>query len=240
MKKIQGTSVVVTGASRGIGRAFVDHLLARGARRVFAGARSTQDLKTLGGIDPRVHPIALDVTKSEDIANAVATAEGVDLLINNAGSLVGYSLLHTSRDRVQADFAVNFWGPLELTRAFVPSLEARQGAVLNMLTLGSLASMPAIGGYSASKAAAWSMTQALRKELGDRGIAVFAAYPGAVDTDMIRSFETVKTSPTVVAKNVLDAVEAGRLDCFPDPTAEQAGATWLKNPRDLEMMFAQM
>ena len=166
--------------------------------------------------------------------------ESLDLLINNAGSLAGYSLLESTRESVESDFEVNFWGALALTKASVPKLEANKGAVLNMLTLVSMASMAGIGGYSASKAAAWSMTQALRKELGERGMTVFAAYPGAVDTDMIRGFDMDKTAPALVAKNAIDAVEAGIIDCFPDPMAEQAGAAWLKNPRDLEAMFASM
>lgn len=238
--KIQKTRVLVTGANRGIGRAFVDELLSRGADRVLAGARSAKDLAALDAIDPRVTPIVLDVTKPSDIESAAGRLDEVDLLINNAGSLNGYSLLDTPRAAVEQDFAVNFWGTLELTKAFVPALAARKGAVLNMLTLVSMASMAGIGGYSASKAAAWSMTQALRKELGQQGITVFAAYPGAVDTDMIRSFEMEKTPPATVAKNVLDAVEAKILDCFPDPMSDQAGSAWLKNPRDLEAMFASM
>ncbi len=238
--KIQKKNVLVSGANRGIGRTFVDELLRRGAGTVFAGARSTAGLEVLSSIDPRVRPLLIDVTDPSSIAAAVEQIEELDLLINNAGSLAGYSLLDSSREALESDFSVNFWGMLDLTKACLPKLEESTGAVLNMLTLVSMASMAAIGGYSASKAAAWSMTQALRKELGGRGITVFAAYPGAVDTDMIRSFEMDKTPPDVVAKNVLDAVEVGTLDCFPDPMAQQAGAAWLKNPRDLEAMFASM
>jgi NAD(P)-dependent dehydrogenase (short-subunit alcohol dehydrogenase family) len=238
--KIKGIRVLVTGASRGIGRAFVDELLARGASQVFAGARSREGLDALGAVDDRVTPLRLDVTVPAEIEAAAKRVGALDLLINNAGSLQGYSLLDTPRSAIERDFGVNFWGALEVTKAFVPTLEADEGSVLNILTLVSMASMAGIGGYSASKAAAWSMTQALRKELGDKGITVFAAYPGAVDTDMIRSFEMDKTPPRTVAKNALAGVEAGILDTFPDPMAKQAGETWLKNPRDLEAMFASM
>jgi len=238
--KIKGTKVLVTGTSRGIGRAFVAELLARGAGQVLAGARTADDLAAVGALDPRVTPVQLDVTRPGDVEAAAGRIGELDLLLNNAGSLRGYSLLATPRGDVERDFAVNFWGTLELTKALVPALERRRGAVLNILTLVSMASMAGIGGYSASKAAAWSMTQALRAELGARGITVFAAYPGAVDTDMIRSFEMAKTPPAEVARNALDAVEAGTLDAFPDPMSAQAGAAWLKNPRDLEAMFAKM
>ncbi len=238
--EVQGKTVLVSGANRGIGRTFVDELLTRGARRIYAGARSPASLAALGELDPRVLPLRLDVTDAASIAAAVSGIDELDLLINNAGSLAGYSLLASSRTSVEADFAVNFWGALELTKACIPKLEATKGSVLNVLTLVSMASMAAIGGYSASKAAAWSMTQALRVELAARGITVFAAYPGAVDTDMIRSFEMDKTDPRVVARNAITALHEGTLDCFPDPMAQQAGAAWLKNPRDLEAMFAKM
>lgn len=112
--------------------------------------------------------------------------------------------------------------------------------MVNVLTLVSLASMAGIGGYSASKAAAWSMTQSLRVELRKKNIQVFGVYPGAVDTDMIRAFEMDKTPPSVVAANTLNALERDELDCFPDPMSAQAGAEWLKNPRALETMFADM
>lgn len=238
--KIQGKNVLVSGANRGIGRALVDALIERDAARIYAGARDEASLPALAAIDPRVTPLRLDITRADEVATAVARIDGLDLLINNAGTLKGYGLLDTERGAIEHDFEVNFWGTLALTKACLPALEARSGAVLNMLTLVSMASMAGIGGYSASKAAAWSMTQALRKELGERGMKVFAAYPGAVDTDMIRGFEMPKTPPAVVAKNVLDAVADDTLDSFPDPMAAQAGAAWLNDPRALEAMFASM
>jgi NAD(P)-dependent dehydrogenase (short-subunit alcohol dehydrogenase family) len=236
----QGKNILLTGANRGIGRALVDALLQRSVARIYAGARSPQALASLADVDARVVPVRLDVRHPDDIRNAVQQIDRLDVLINNAGSLQGFGLLDSPRASVEADFDVNFWGPLALTRGCAPKLRDSQGAVLNMLTLVSMASMPAIGGYSASKAAAWSMTQALRKELGADGVTVFAAYPGAVDTDMIRSFEMAKTPPEVVACNVLDAMEGGELDSFPDPMSKDAGAAWLENPRALEAMFGSM
>lgn len=238
--KINGKRVLVTGANRGIGREFVRELLARGAEAVYASARKSDDVAKLDGSDPRVHGVQLDITKTDEVQRAAQTIGTLDLLLNNAGSLAGYSLLETPREAIEHDFDVNFWGTLELTKAFVPTLEARNGAILNVLTLVSMASMAGIGGYAASKAAAWSMTQALRAELGKRGIDVHAVYPGAVDTDMIRSFEMDKTPAATVAQNALEALEAGTVDAFPDPMSANAGAAWLANPRDLEAMFASM
>jgi len=180
------------------------------------------------------------VTNPDDVAAAARTADDVELLLNNAGTLRSFSVLEARREELDEDFAVNFHGPLAVTKAFLPTLEARRGVVVNVLTLVSMASMAGSGGYAASKAAAWSLTQSLRIELGRRGVAVFGVYPGAVDTDMIRGFEMDKTPPEDVAANALAAVEAGEADSFPDPMSKQAGEAWLRNPRALEEMFAGM
>ncbi|MGE0792030.1 MAG: SDR family NAD(P)-dependent oxidoreductase [Sandaracinaceae bacterium] len=235
---IRGKNVLVTGANRGLGRAFVDELLARGAKRIYAASRGGHE--ELAAIDPRVTPIPIDVTKPASIAAAAREVGELDLLINNAGSLAAYSLLETPRAAIETDFAVNFWGALEVTKTFVEKLGASKGAVLNILTVVSWAPMPAIGGYSASKAAAYSMTQALRAELVKLGITVHAAYPGPIDTQMIKTFEMDKTLPEIVAKNALAGVEEGTADIFPDPMSEQVGAAWRKDPRAVEAMFAAM
>lgn len=238
--KIRGSKVLVTGSNRGIGRAFVDALLARGAGTVYAGARDPSTLLSVHPGESRVERLRLDITDADSVDAAVASVGPIDILINNAGSLASYSVLQASREQLEHDLAVNFFGTLAMSKAFAPALESSQGGIVNMLTLVSLSSMAGIGGYAASKAAAWSMSQALRAELGQRGIKVFAAYPGAVDTDMIRSFEMDKTPPIEVANNILDAVERDQLDCFPDPMSRQAGEAWLKDPRALERMFASM
>ncbi|MEM9074770.1 MAG: SDR family oxidoreductase [Myxococcota bacterium] len=235
---IKGSRVLVTGTNRGIGRSFVEALVERGAERVYAAARSS----SIGDVPKgdRIVPVALDVTNADQISAAVSQVGEVDLLINNAGTLRSFGLLEATQAQLDHDFGVNFFGTLNLTKALVPTLERTKGSVLNVLTLVSMASMAGIGGYAASKAAAWSMTQALRSELGKKGIGVYATYPGAVDTDMIRAFEMDKATPRSVADNSLDAIEKGEVDCFPDAMSKQAGGAWLKNPRALEEMFASM
>lgn len=238
--KIQGSRALVTGSNRGIGRALVDALLARGVEHVYAGARDPSPLQAAFSDEPRVRPLALDITDPRSVEGAAREASDIGLLVNNAGTLASFSVLEASREQLDRDLEVNFFGTLAMSKAFAPVLERSRGGILNLLTLVSMASMAGIGGYAASKAAAWSMTQALRAELGARGIQVFAAYPGAVDTDMIRAFDMPKTPPAQVAANILDAVERGELDCFPDPMSEKAGREWLKDPRSLERMFANM
>ena len=204
-------------------------------------ARRTDSLEELvRDSQGRVVPIALDVTNPEQAARAAAQASDVTLLVNNAGSLASFSVLEASRDQLQADLDVNFFGALETTKAFVPVLEKNRGSVANVLTVLSYAPMPAIGGYSASKAAAWSMTQALRAELASRNVTVHGVYPGAVDTDMIRDFDMTKASPVDVANAVLDGVEAGREDIYPDAMSQGLADVWRKDPKALERQFAAM
>lgn len=235
---LENKNVLVTGANRGMGRAFVEALLSLEVSKVYAGARNPEQLGELRQ-HPRVVPLALDVTDPDSLTSAAAEVEALDLLINNAGSLRAFSLLAASREELQADLAVNYLGTLDVTRAMLPYLERSKGAVMNILSVVSLASMAGVAGYSASKAAAWSITQAMRKELAAREVEVFAVFPGPVDTDMIRSFEVEKASPQTVVARALEALSRSELNCFPDPMSEQVGTTWASNPAAVEVMFAE-
>ena len=237
--KIQGHNVLVTGSSRGIGRALVDAALERGAARVYATARNAASLEALKARkDGRVVPLELDITSPEQARRAAEKANDVDLLINNAGVLASFGVLAGTTADVQRDLDTNFFGLLHLARAFTPILAERPGAALvSILSVASLANMPALGGYSASKAAAWSLTQALRAELGKQGVQVFAVFPGPVDTDMIRSFEMPKTPAAAVARAIFDGVEASVLDVFPDAMSKYVGALFAKDPAAVERRF---
>src|SRR5689334_3714338 len=153
--KIEGTIALVTGANRGLGKALVEALLEAGATKVYAAAR---DQRTVSARDPRVVPLTLDTTKPDQVAAAAAAAPDVTLLINNAGVAMSGNVLATSPATIEADFRTNVHGTLAVIKAFVPVLEAASGsaAILNVLSLTSLGSFPAMGGYSASKAAAYS------------------------------------------------------------------------------------
>jgi short-subunit dehydrogenase len=135
---------------------------------------------------------------------------------------------------------VNAFGMLDVVRAFTPALIVNgPSAIVNVLSVVAMASMPALGGYSASKAAAWSMTQAMRGELGAKGVTVHAVFPGPIDTDMIRSFEMPKTSAADVAQGILDGVEAGTEDIAPDAMSANVLATFQRDPRALERQFSR-
>lgn len=240
--KIGKSVALVTGANRGIGRSLVEALLGAGASRVYAAARDTKALARVVALDPeRVVALELDVTSAQSIEDAAKRAPDVTLLINNAGVLASYNLLTSSKAQLEQDFAVNFHGVLAVTKAFLPALERSQAAAIaNVLTVVSLASRPVIGGYSASKAAAFSLTQALRAELKEKKIDVHAVIPGAVDTDMIRAFPIVKTSPALVAKAIVEGIDHGDEDILTDPMARDAFDRWRKDPKAFERYFGSL
>jgi NAD(P)-dependent dehydrogenase (short-subunit alcohol dehydrogenase family) len=239
---LTNANVVITGANRGLGRALVTASLAAGARKVYAGARDPAQLTSLVASAPdRIIPLALDITDPAQLTAAAARATDVNLLINNAGVLTGFGVLTTSPDDLARDFAVNLFGTLAATRAFLPALERNgHAALINILSIASFASMPAIGGYAAAKAASYSVTQALRNDLAAKHIAVHAVFPGPIDTDMVRGMPMAKTSPADVARTILDEAARGVDEIFPDPMSRELIAIWKRDPRALERQFVAM
>ncbi len=235
--KIEGRVALVTGSNRGLGKALVSALLEAGAAKVYAAAR---DVKRVDANDPRIVPIPLDTSKPEQIAAAAKAARDVTLLVNNAGVASSANVFTATQAALDTDFRTNVFGTLAVIKAFVPVLErARGGAtIVNVLSLASLGSVPSMGGYSASKAAAYSITQSLRPQLKGKHIELLAALPGPIDTDMVKDLQLPKTSPADVAKGVLAGIERGEEDIFPDPMAQQMGALWSKSPKEFERAFA--
>lgn len=234
MAVITDRTVLVTGASRGIGRALVEEALNRGARRVYAGTRGP-----LTHPDERVTPLALDVTDAVQIRHAVAAVGELDVLVNNAG-FAQYDDL-TERAAIQRHLDVNFHGLHDVTRAFVPLLARSGGAVVNNLSVNALAPLPLIASYSISKAAAFSLTQSLRTLLAEQGVSVHAVLTGLVDTDMTRGLDVPKADPADVARAVLDGVEKGEEDIFPDPMSQAMAASWNSGAaKDLERRYAAL
>ncbi|WP_433364907.1 SDR family oxidoreductase [Actinoplanes sp. CA-142083] len=240
MVDVNAGTALVTGANRGIGRAIVEALLDRGARKVYATARRAGTLADFA-TDARVVALQLDITDPGGVTAAVAAAGDVTLLVNNGGSLEFADLLTGDLAAIHADMTTNYLGTLAVTRAFVPVLRDNGGgAIVNMLSLVALGAVRGMGGYSASKAAAASMTQAVRAQVTDLGITVHGVFPGAVDTDMIRAFPIPKTSPRDVAQAILDGVEAGEEDIFPDAMARDGHRAWRVDPKALERQMASI
>jgi NAD(P)-dependent dehydrogenase (short-subunit alcohol dehydrogenase family) len=238
--QIKNSAALVTGANRGIGRALVDALLERGAKRVYAAARNLSTLEDVARRDARVQAIRLDVRNPVEAREAAAIANDVSLLVNNAGVLSLGGPADVSLEQVRDNMETNYFGTLNVITAFIPTLERHHGAIVNMLTLVALASMPGLSAYNASKAAGLSLTQSFRADLAKRGVAVHGVFPGAVDTDMIRAFAMPKTPAIDVARAILDGIEADVEDIFPDPMAQQMYSAWRQDHKAVEKQFASM
>ena len=238
--KIAGSTALVTGANRGLGARIVNELLAADVTKVYATARTLGSIAGSSVIaDPRVEPLALDITDPVSVRAAAAAADDVTVLVNNAGVLAFGGVLDGDLDSFERDLRTNYMGTLRVTREFVPVLERNApAAVVNVLTLIALAPVPPMAGYSASKAAAHSMTQALRAELRGRGIKVLGVYPGGIDTDRLAGVEADKAPPEVVAQRIVAALGAGHSTVFPDDASAAAGAVYLADPLKLEQMLA--
>jgi len=211
--KIDNAVALVTGANRGIGLAFAKALVARGARKVYAGARDPASVALPGGV-----PIRLDVTKAEDVAAAVAKCGDVTLVVNNAGvAQPGGFLLADSEEVARRMLEVNFFGVLRMSKAFAPVLAANGGgALLNVLSVASFFNPGGLAAYAASKSAAWSLTNSLRFELAAQKTQVLALHMGFVDTDLVKGLDVPKIHPDEIARIALDGLEAGLEEVLAD------------------------
>jgi NAD(P)-dependent dehydrogenase (short-subunit alcohol dehydrogenase family) len=214
---IKDATVLVTGANRGLGLVFTRELLARGARKVYAAARDPATIT-----EPGVHPLRLDVTNPDEVAAAAALASDVTLVINNAGiAQAGGFLAADSEAVTRRIFETNFYGMLGMSKAFAPVLKANGGgALLNVLSVVSWVS-GAMAAYSASKSAAWSLTNALRLELASQNTQVTALHMGFVDTDLARDFNAPKSTAEDIVKRALDGLEAGEDEVLADERSVQ-------------------
>jgi NAD(P)-dependent dehydrogenase (short-subunit alcohol dehydrogenase family) len=232
---LTGSVALVTGANRGLGARLVTELLRAGAAKVYATARTPG---TVTAADHRVQALGLDITDQASVTAAAEAAPDVTVLVNNAGVLAFGSALDGDLASFERDLRTNYLGSLRVTRAFVPALERNApSAVVNVLTVIALAPVGSMAGYSASKAAAHSMTQALRTELRDRGITVLGAYPGGIDTDMLAGVEIDKAPPELVAERIVAGLADGETVVFPDDVSAGAGSVYLSDPLKLEQML---
>jgi NAD(P)-dependent dehydrogenase (short-subunit alcohol dehydrogenase family) len=216
--QIENSVVLITGANRGIGLAFARELLARGARKVYAAARNPATV-TL----PGVQALQLDVTKPDQIAAAVQQAGDVTLVINNAGiAQPGGFLAEDSEAVTRRIFETNVFGVLNVSKAFAPVLKANGGgALLNVLSVASWVNGGELAAYSASKSAAWALTNSLRHELAAQKTQVLGLHMAYVDTDLTKGFEVPKTSPEAIVQRALDALAAGAEEVLADALTEQ-------------------
>jgi len=223
--KIENAVVLVTGANRGIGKEFVAALRQAGAAKMYAGARRVESLQEIVATDPeKIIPVQLDIADEKSVSDAAAHCQDVTLLINNAGVGFDASVI-SAPDLSQAkqEMETNYFGTLMMCRAFAPILKANGGgAIANVLSSLALVNLPLRGSYSASKAAALSMTQAVRAELISQGTLVVAIMPGTVDTDFSKDHDKPKTEPAEVVKAALQAITDEVEDVYPGQEAQNA------------------
>ncbi|MET8954483.1 SDR family oxidoreductase [Streptomyces sp. NPDC004393] len=210
MTAIEGSIALVTGGQRGIGKAFVEELLARGAKKVYATAR-----KPRPSHDERVEVLALDVTDDSSVAALAERTQDVDAVFNNAGVLYPGPLLKSDMQQVKDLFDTNVFGPLRIAQTFAPVLARNGGGVL--VDMHSLLSWAAgAGSYGASKAAFWSLTNSLRIELAAQNTQVVGVHLGFADTEMVAALPVQKISASDVARFVLDGIERGENEVLVD------------------------
>jgi NAD(P)-dependent dehydrogenase (short-subunit alcohol dehydrogenase family) len=214
-RPIDGITALVTGANRGLGKAFTQALLDRGAAKVYAGAR---DSGTVEVTDTRVVPVRLDITNSGNVTAAARDCTDVTLVINNAGAMLQTPFLSApDLSAARTEMETNYFGTLAMARAFAPVLAAAGGgALVNMLSVVSWVASPFNASYCASKSAQWALTNALRVELRGQGTLVVGVHAGFIDTDMAATVEDSKISPREVAMQTLDAIEKGRPEVLTD------------------------
>jgi NAD(P)-dependent dehydrogenase (short-subunit alcohol dehydrogenase family) len=216
---IEGRTVLVTGANRGIGQALAEEALSRGAQRVYAGTR-----RPFSHPDERITPLTLDVTSLAQIQAAAGQVESLDILINNAGIALYDDL--SDRSVLQQHLDVNLFGTYGVTQAFLPLLIRSGGAIVNNVSTMAHAPFPVTPAYAISKAAAFNMTQSLRALLAGQGVRVHAVLTGPTDTDMTRGLEIPKSSPQSVARAIFDGMDNGEEDIFPDPMSQTMADSW--------------
>jgi NAD(P)-dependent dehydrogenase (short-subunit alcohol dehydrogenase family) len=212
--RIEDSVVLVTGAARGLGRAFVAELAARGAKTIYAAARNPAQVQGPG------IPVELDITRPDQVAAAARGCADVNLLVNNAGVMTSSPFIEApSMDGARQEIETNYLGTLAMCRAFAPVLAANGGgAIVNMLSVTSFFTNPENGSYGASKAAEWSMTNGVRIELARYGTLVVGVHAGFIDTEMVTELARglPKGRPEDVARQVFDAVEAGQVEVLAD------------------------
>lgn len=226
--KITGSTALVTGANRGIGREFARQLLERGAV-VHATARHPEAIDL-----PGVARLPLDITDPGAVRAAAEVAQDVDLLVNNAGISTMQNLLTGDLDLIRLELDTHFWGSLAMTRAFAPVLGANGGgAIINVMSALSFRTFPGAGSYAVAKSAEWMLTNSTRLELAEQGTQVLGLHLAATDTDMMAAMDIPKNDPADVVRSALDGLEAGLTEVLVDDDTRWAKSRLTGPPEEM-------
>ncbi|MFA0812752.1 SDR family oxidoreductase [Microbulbifer epialgicus] len=226
---IQDKVALVTGANRGIGKSIVETFIEEGAKKVYLAVRnpeSTAELTQKYG--DKVVAVQLDVTDGNGIQLLAKEIQDLDILVNNAGVLVPTEPLNEqAEEALEHELDVNLFGLVRIAKAFAPQLEKNRGALVQMNSVVSLRTFPQVSTYSASKAASYAITQALRETLGERGVQVLSVHPGPIETDMAKQAGLEEgEAPSTVARGIVESLANGNFHLFPDPMAKTFEAAY--------------
>ncbi|MGB3635639.1 MAG: SDR family oxidoreductase [Rubrobacteraceae bacterium] len=224
--QLSGSTALITGANRGMGRHFALQLLERGVEKVYATARNPERVDI-----PGAEVLQVDITDPASVAAAASAAGGVEVLINNAGIATYTNLINGDLEKVRLEMETHYFGTLNMVRAFAPVLAVNGGgAILNVLSALSWFSYDGANAYAAAKAAEWSLTNGIRLELARQGTQVAGLHVGAVDTDIMAGFDVEKMDPADVVRSALDGLEAGKLEVLADDASAGVKAALAGDP----------
>lgn len=241
--ELKNRIALVTGANRGIGEAYVEYLLMAGVSKVYAAVRDLHNAERLLEKYPNeVEAVLLDVTNMGHIQALKGKISRLDILVNNAGiANACHSTAENAVEIARLEMETNYFGPMQLTQALLPALKASpQALIVNVSSIAGISNCPAIGPYSATKAAMHSFTQGLRSELMADNIRVIGVYPGPIDTRMAEGWEMDKPEPPQVAEKTFEALQKGEVDVLPDDFSMQMYNAFLQHPHELEKIFSEM